>query len=222
MNLQQINPIINDQTILPEYGISAHCFYPGYSREKVSELPVELAATMLSDANILERYHNEYENLQGHVITEGIDPCCGPKGFTQAILDESPIGPISYETYLILPWLMRMNKSLKSHGICTVQSQPAYYNNQIDPAFRSYFQVPFVDFAGPINAIGIYQQIESDDRLSNCFFETFYTKDKKTKEITIRFCIMRPFTDVYGQVNSGFTDTDFWEQVCTVCEDFKS
>ena len=219
MNLQQIIQTDNYQSFLPDYGISDECLYVYCSRQKVSELPAKHAATMMLQAISSDRYYNEYVDYNGNVIKEGIDSCIGPDGFDIGKLDESPIGPIGYETLLILPWLLRMNESLKSHGICTVQSQPAYYNNQIEKGFDSYFQLPFVDFAGPISAIGIYQQMESDPGLSSCFFNSFYTKDKKTGQIVIRFCIMRPYTNSNGQVISGFSDTDFWELICTVCAD---
>ena len=220
MNLQQIIQTNNYQEFLPEWGISDECLYVYCSRQKVSGLSVKHAATMMLEAIEMDRYCNEYLDFSGNKIKEGIDSCIGPEGFDKELLDNSPIGPISYETLLILTWIMQMNESLKSHGISTVQSQPAYYENYTDPNFESYFSVPFVDFAGPIEALGIYQQMESDTRLSNCFFNTFYVQSKKSGKVTIRFCIMRPYINTTGQANSGFSDIDFWETICTVCAEF--
>ena len=220
MDLQQIIHTDNYQSFLPDYGISDECLYVYCVRQKVSKLPAKHAATMILDAISSNRYCNEYIDFTGKITKEGIDSCVGPEGFDKSQLDNSPIGQISYETHLILPWLMQMNESLKSHGIRTVQSQPAYYENYASPDFESYFSVPFVDFAGPIDALGVFQQIESDARLSKCFFNTFYTQGKTSGKITIRFCIMRPYTNVHGQINSEFSDKEFWEMVCEVCKDF--
>jgi len=219
MNLQQSYPITNNYKFLPDHEISTRCLYPGFSRVKVSELPVKLAATMLSDAINLDRYYNEFININGQVVSEGANSCKGPEGFDQSVLDDSPIGSISYETHLILPWLSRMNESLSTHNIRTVQSQPAYYNNEMDPSFESYFQIPFVDFEGTVDSIKIFRQMETDERLSNCFFDIFYTECKKTKQIKIRFCIMRPFVNFAGEFVSEFSDRNFWKLVCSVCED---
>jgi hypothetical protein len=96
-------------------------------------------------------------------------------------------------------------------------------NNLINsyPNFESYFQLPFVDFSGPIDALKIFKKMELDFRLSNCFFNTFYTTNKETGVIRIRFCIMRPFVDINGQTNSGFSDEDFWQTICDICKEFE-
>jgi len=219
MNLEHITH--DNPTYLKPYGVSNTCLYPGWTRVSVSELPVTIASSLLSEAIKSNRYHNEYVTPSGLKITEGIDACLGPDGFDQEQLDNSPIGPIGYETLLILPYLMRMNKALATHNIQTVQSEPAYYNNLLDPAFKSYFQIPFVDFAGPVEAIGIYKQMEKDPRLLNCFVNMFYTEDA-FGEITIRFFIGRPFVNLEGQTNSGFSDEDFWELICTIAEELGS
>ena len=63
--------------------------------------------------------------------------------------------------------------------------------------------------------------MKSDPRLAKCLFNTFYQENHKTGEIYIRFCIMRPYIDIDGKPNSGFSDTDFWETICSVCKDFE-
>lgn len=211
----------NNQDYFEPYGISNTCLYPSYTRYPVSELPMDLVSTMFSDAIKFNRYHNEYVASNGSIISEGVDACNGPDGFEQELLENSPIGHIGYETLLILPQLLKINKALSIHNIQTVQSQPAYYNNLIDKNFKSYFQIPFVDFAGPVEAIEIYKQMETDPRLSNCFVNMFYTTSP-SGEISIRFFIGRPFIDLKSRPNSGFFDDDFWELICTIAEELGS
>lgn len=219
MNLEHLTSNYNP-TYLEPYGVSDACLYTGWTRIQVCDLSVTVSSSLLSDAIKTNRFHNEYVTPDGIKITEGIDACVGPDGFDQELLENSPIGQIGYETLLILPHLMRMNKALAIHNISTVQSEPAYYNNLMDPDFKSYFQIPFVDFAGPVEAIGIYKQMETDPRLSNCFVNMFYTTSS-FGEISIRFFIGRPFIDLAGRPNSGFSDEDFWELICTIVEELR-
>ena len=221
MNINDITPNNNLPIYLEPYNISNECLYPGWTRVAVSDLPAAHAAKMLATAIDSKRYHNEYTNGNGDIISEGVDACIGPKDFSHELLEDSSIGPIGYETWLILQQLLKINSSLTVHAIRTVQSQPAYYNNLVKPCFRSYFQIPFVDFAGPIEAIGIYQQMESDPRLSNCWFDMFHTIDE-TGEVTIRFFIGRPFVDMEGNPNSSFSDDDFWELICDIAKELGS
>ena len=189
--------------------------YPNWSRLDVSALPATLVSTLLSDAIKSNRFFNQIITPSDKYVTEGIDPCIGPNGFDKELLDKSPIGEISYETLLILPYLMRINKSLEKFGIQTVQSQPSYYMNS--PGFEAYFQNPYVDFEGTVDAIQIYERMKSDKRLSKCYFNTFYTTHEEKH--SIRFYIGRPFIDLNGTPNSGFADDDFWEIICTIAEE---
>ncbi len=222
MNLEDITPNVDHQYLEP-YKISNVPLYVNWSRTRFSNLPLKCATTLLNQAIELGRYESEFKNDQGKLIKEGNDLCIPPRGFDKNLLDNSPIGPINYETYLILPWLIKINDSLKKHNISTIQSQPAYYVNLIEPAFKSYFQVPFVEFLGSIDALEIYQKMESDPRLSKCYFNTFYQDrypNRKPGEFRIRFCIMRPFVDLEGNQNSDLDDEDFWTTICDICSEY--
>jgi hypothetical protein len=229
-NQYQGNPLPSYLITDENSDITDSCLYVIFSRIKVSELPVTLAAPMMIDAIKLKRFYCEHKKCNntiedetiysGEIIMEGINPCLGPKDFDEELLDNSPLGLISYETTLIMPYLMQMNDSLQSHNISTVQSQPAYYNNS-GISFDSFFSVPFVDFLGSIDALNVYQQMKLDPRLTKCLFDTFYQENEETGEICLRLCIMRPYIDINGKPNSGFSDTDFWETLCAVCKDFE-
>jgi hypothetical protein len=218
MDLEQITPIYSN-TYLKLYNISDTCLYVYWTRFAVSELPITVASSLLSEAIKTNRYQNTFVKPDGKIVTEGVDTCLGPEDFDPDLLDNSPIGQIAYETWLILPYLLKINKALEVYNIRTVQSEPVYYINSIRTEFKSYFQIPFVDFSGPIEAIGIYKKIQSDSRLSNCYFNTFYTTNS-SGEISIRFFIGRPFIDLDGKPNSGFSDDDFWQTICTIVSEF--
>jgi hypothetical protein len=217
MNLEDITQYDNCDYLEP-YGISDLCLYVKYTRIEVSSLPIIFSTTLLVDSIEANRYFDEYISLTDELISEGIDPTTGPEDFDMTLLDNTPFDSICYETFLIVDYLIKINESLKVYNIKTIQSQPSYYINMDDPNFKSYFQIPFVEFSGSVDAIKIYEQIKSDSRLSKCFFNTFYEKDS-SDEIIIRFFIGRPYIDLHGSPNSGFSDNDFWEIICTIAEE---
>ncbi len=217
MNLIYLTSNITQDYSEP-HEISDTCLYPSWTRFAVSEMPATVVSSLLVDAIKFNRYHNEYVKSDGKIITEGVDSITGPDGFNKKLLDNSPIGPIGYETLLILPYLEKINNALEKLNIRTVQSQPAYYNNLAHDGFKSYFQIPFVDFAGPFEAIEIYNKMEQDPRLSKCYFNKFYAADQ-SDETVFRFFIGRPFIDLDGNPNSGFADRDFWELICTIADE---
>jgi hypothetical protein len=217
MNLEDITQYDNCNYLEP-YGISDECLYIYYIRIRFSDIPKLFASTLLADSVKTNRYHNEFINLADEIVSEGIDSVTGPKDFDMDLIDNSPFGSIFYETFLILHHLIKINESLKIYNIKTIQSQPAYYTNMIDPKFKSYFQIPFIEFSGSVDAIKIFNQIKLDSRLSKCFFDIHYDQDSLDR-IRIRFFIGRPYIDIYGRPNSGFSDDDFWEILCTIAEE---
>jgi hypothetical protein len=220
MDLKDITPI-DYQTYLTAYNISDTCLYTYWTRFTVSQIPAKVASSLLAEAVRTDRYYNEFVKLNNEIVTDGVNSCFGPVDFPAENLDHPLLGSIAYETWLILPQLLRINKSLACYNIQTVQSEPSYYNNMAREEFESYFQIPFVDFSGPVESIEIYKKFQSDPRLSNCFFNTFY-KRNESGEIAIRFFIGRPFIDFDGNPNSGFSDDDFWETICTIAEELAS
>lgn len=223
MDLQQITTHKYYQECLPNHAIFDSCLYTSYSRHFLKDLPIRLVNLILSEAVKLNRYYNEYNIVLitgiNKEIKEGTDPCIGPKDFSIEFLNNSPIGNISYETYLILPYLTTINNILDKYNIRTIQSQPSYYINLNVLNFETYFNIPFVEFTGSIDSIEIYKKIQANIKLSKCYFNIYFEKDKTTDDVNIRFCILRPFLDIDGNVNSGFDDTDFWLNIIEVIQE---
>jgi len=195
-------------------------YYIHWTKQYFYDIKLEIASRLITEAIESNRYYNVYYNINQRCIKEGIDPCIGPTNLDHEFLITEYFGQVSWETILIKDYLDQINMLGEKFGIKTIQSQPSYYVNlNLEPGhFNTYFNLPFVELIGPINWIRIFKQIQSDPRLLECYFDTNFEipQTEFEENLSIRFCIVRPFVDFEGNQISGFSDIDFFSSIIQV------
>jgi hypothetical protein len=198
--------------------------YVQYTRLYESNLNVLVSNKLRSQAVELKRYYHSYYDNNYKFIEEGIDSTLGYNEFNIKEYDTENYGIDQYESVLIYKYLKKINNLLSIFNIKTIQSGISYWNNDINFPEPSYFQLPWIEFAGDTNSIPIMKKIINHKLSKKYFSFTFgdYIKNSINQEkieTRIRTSLIRPFIDSDGNLINDFDDLEFWENIVKIIQE---
>lgn len=185
-------------------------------------------------ARKLNRFYYKFLLYNGEEKTKGTHSACGPLNFdieSDFLVDQDPHTLIDidmYESTLIYPYLVRLNAILKEINISTIQSGPAYYEN--DSTFSEpYQQNPWIEFIGDLSSIAFFKLLVKHPDIQEFMIttsqESSYNipkmKEKGDDRKIIRCAIIRPYFNQNGEVIATFDDTLFWETIISCVDEIK-
>lgn len=185
-------------------------------------------------ARKLKRFHYKILLYNGKEKIKGTHSACGPPNFdieSDFLVDQDPHTLIDidmYESTLIYPYLVRLNAILKEINISTIQSGPAYYEN--DSTFSEpYLQNPWIEFIGDLSSIAFFKLLVKHPDIQEFMIttsqESSYNIPKMKEEgddrKIIRCAFIRLYFNQNGEIIAAFDDTLFWETIIRCVEDAK-
>lgn len=185
-------------------------------------------------ARKLKRFHYKILLYNGKEKIEGTHSACGPPNFhieSDFLVDQDPHTIIDidmFESTLIYHYLVRLNAILKEINISTIQSGPAYYEN--DSTFSEpYLQNPWIEFIGDLSSIAFFKLLVKHPDIQEFMIttsqESSYNIPKMKEEgddrKIIRCAIIRPYFNQNGEVIAAFDDTLFWETIIRCVKEIK-
>jgi hypothetical protein len=187
-------------------------------------------------ARILNRFYICIGEGEGEEKTEGTHSACGPPNYDIEIdfLDNQDphtlIKVDMFESTLIYQYLVRLNAILKEINISTIQSGPAYYENDLtfigNPC---YLQNPWIEFIGDLSSIAFFKLLVKHPDIQEFMIttsqESSYNIPKMEEEgddrKIIKCAFIRPYFNQNGEVIATFDDTLFWETIIRCVEETK-
>jgi hypothetical protein len=187
--------------------------YNFYVRLPTSCLKEIISNNLIKDAIDSNKFYHKYNDCNNKLIIEGIDPVLGPAGFDFDSYDVEKIDVGGYETSLIYNYLIKINNLLKKYSIITIQSEPAYYNN--DNGFSPpYFQLPFIEFSYKKNSVPILKKIINHNLTSSYLSFTGHYKVDNIPHL--RTILIMPYINDNGNQINSFDDTPFWNNIIII------
>lgn len=180
------------------------------------------------------RFHYKSPLYNGKEKTEGTHSARGPPNYDikSDFLSKQDPGTLlevdMFESTLIYQYLVRLNAILKEINISTIQSGPAYYEN--DYTFSEpYLQNPWIEFIGDLSSIAFFKLLVKHPDIQEFMIttsqESSYNIPKMEEEgddrKIIRCAIIRPYFNQNGEVIATFDDTLFWETIIRCVEETK-
>jgi hypothetical protein len=185
-------------------------------------------------ARKLNRFHYKFLLYNGKEKTEGTHSACGPPNYDikSDFLDKQDQDTLididMFESTLIYQYLVRLKVILIEINISTIQSGPAYYEN--DCTFSEpYLQNPWIEFIGDLSSIAFFKLLVKHPDIQEFMIttsqESSYNIPKMKEEgdhrKKIRYAFIRPYFNQNGEVIATFDDTLFWETIIRCVEETK-
>jgi len=199
--------------------------YVQYTRLYEETLKVSVANKLRFQAVDSQRYYHSFYDNNDIFVEEGVNSTNGYNGFNIEEFDTENYGIDQFESVLIYEYLVKINNLLSKHNIKTIQSGISYWENDVNFPEASFFQLPWIEFAGNVNSINIFKKITEHKLAKSYMSFTFgesFGKDKNNSKQTntiIRTSLLRPYINSQGDLISDFTDKDFWENIVQIIKD---